>query len=365
VKALAGAGLLAIRRFRDYGAARAWLQQSMTLGRALGDTAGVAYALHLLMWMETNRGKSRSSIDESVALFRQVGDRCGLATSLCTLGMAIIIEDPGAATEVLAESLALSRELGDTWGLARALHYSGEVARFHGDDEGARALYEESLSLYRELEHRSSAAIVLHNIGCIAQRQGNLRQALACIAQALAEHVDYGDEQNVAYCLASIAGTAALLEQPKQAARLFGAADRLFERHGTSIWPVDKVDFERNRDIARTQLGGSAFAAAFAAGRELTIEHAIAEATTVRESPASSTGELTQHGGETDSEAGLTPRELEILRMMAHRATDREIADRLSISPRTVMHHVSHVLAKLGVGNRRDAATWAVEHEIA
>jgi DNA-binding NarL/FixJ family response regulator len=58
----------------------------------------------------------------------------------------------------------------------------------------------------------------------------------------------------------------------------------------------------------------------------------------------------------------LTPRELEVLRHLAWRATDREIADALSISPRTVMHHVSHILAKLCVENRRDAAALAVRH---
>jgi DNA-binding CsgD family transcriptional regulator len=53
---------------------------------------------------------------------------------------------------------------------------------------------------------------------------------------------------------------------------------------------------------------------------------------------------------------GLTTRELEVLRLIAVHATNREIAERLSISPRTVMHHVSHLLSKLGAANRRDAA---------
>jgi DNA-binding CsgD family transcriptional regulator len=62
---------------------------------------------------------------------------------------------------------------------------------------------------------------------------------------------------------------------------------------------------------------------------------------------------------------GLTPREREVLRLLAQRPTDREIADELSISPRTVMHHVSRILAKLGVASRRDVAAWAADHEIA
>lgn len=61
----------------------------------------------------------------------------------------------------------------------------------------------------------------------------------------------------------------------------------------------------------------------------------------------------------------LTPRELEVLRHLVWRATDREIADQLSISPRTVMHHVSHILAKLGVASRRDAGSLAVRYNLA
>ena len=59
---------------------------------------------------------------------------------------------------------------------------------------------------------------------------------------------------------------------------------------------------------------------------------------------------------------GLTPREREVLRLLVRRITDREIADELAISPRTVMHHVSRILAKLGVADRRAAA--AVEHRL-
>jgi DNA-binding NarL/FixJ family response regulator len=60
----------------------------------------------------------------------------------------------------------------------------------------------------------------------------------------------------------------------------------------------------------------------------------------------------------------LTPREREVLRHLAWRATDREIAESLSISPRTVMHHVSHVLGKLGAVNRRDAAILAAHNDV-
>ena len=56
---------------------------------------------------------------------------------------------------------------------------------------------------------------------------------------------------------------------------------------------------------------------------------------------------------------GLTPRQQKILGLMCEGLTDSEIATRLFISPRTVEGHVSQILGKLGVENRRDAAAMA------
>jgi DNA-binding CsgD family transcriptional regulator len=61
---------------------------------------------------------------------------------------------------------------------------------------------------------------------------------------------------------------------------------------------------------------------------------------------------------------GLTPREEEILGLLSQRLTDQEIAARLFLSPKTVGHHVSNILGKLGAANRRDAAARAVRHSL-
>jgi len=56
-----------------------------------------------------------------------------------------------------------------------------------------------------------------------------------------------------------------------------------------------------------------------------------------------------------ENPAGLTDRQVEILRMLADGATNAEIAARLVLSVRTVDHHVSAVLQTLGVPGRREA----------
>ena len=151
---------------------------------------------------------------------------------------------------------------------------------------------------------------------------------------------------------------AALLGCPERASRLFGTTDMLLDRLGISIWPVDEIDYNRHFDLARAALGEVAFDAEYAAGWEMPLEQAIAEAMAMAElAQAMAMDDALPIAGERPF--NLTPRERDVLRLLAMHATNREIANKLSISPRTVMHHVSQLLSKLGVSNRRDAAAMA------
>jgi DNA-binding NarL/FixJ family response regulator len=55
----------------------------------------------------------------------------------------------------------------------------------------------------------------------------------------------------------------------------------------------------------------------------------------------------------------LTPREIEVLRLMADGLTNNEIGKKLDISTGTVNHHVHHIIRKLRVSNRTQAVAWA------
>jgi DNA-binding CsgD family transcriptional regulator len=57
--------------------------------------------------------------------------------------------------------------------------------------------------------------------------------------------------------------------------------------------------------------------------------------------------------------AGLTERQAEVLQLLSEDLSNVEIADRLFVSPRTIEHHVSAVMAKLGAANREEAVTRA------
>ena len=62
--------------------------------------------------------------------------------------------------------------------------------------------------------------------------------------------------------------------------------------------------------------------------------------------------------------AGLSDREVEVLRLIARGASYRDVARELVISPRTAAHHVQHIYDKIGVSTRAGAAMFAMEHEL-
>ncbi len=60
--------------------------------------------------------------------------------------------------------------------------------------------------------------------------------------------------------------------------------------------------------------------------------------------------------------AGLSEREVEVLRLIATGASYKDVARELTISPRTAAHHVQHIYNKIGVSTRAAAAMFAMEH---
>jgi DNA-binding NarL/FixJ family response regulator len=65
-----------------------------------------------------------------------------------------------------------------------------------------------------------------------------------------------------------------------------------------------------------------------------------------------------------ENAARLTARELEVLRLVARRQTNAEIANHLFLSAKTVQHHVTAILGKLGATTRWEAATLAMQRRI-
>jgi DNA-binding NarL/FixJ family response regulator len=144
------------------------------------------------------------------------------------------------------------------------------------------------------------------------------------------------------------------------AAQLWGAADALRDALGVPIPPVELADYERSFSAARVHLGERAFAAAWAQGRSMTPEQALA-AQGQKPIPTPTTTMIPP----PTYPAGLTAREVEVLRLVAGGLTDVQVAEKLVLSPRTVHAHISSIYSKLGVTSRSAATRYAIEHHLA
>ncbi|NLE39004.1 MAG: response regulator transcription factor [Pirellulaceae bacterium] len=91
---------------------------------------------------------------------------------------------------------------------------------------------------------------------------------------------------------------------------------------------------------------------------------AVGESAWTRDELRRVTGALATPRLTADIEVPLTQRESEVLRQLAYGLTNKEIAQALHISYETVKEHVQHILRKIGVSDRTQAAVWAVRKEL-
>jgi tetratricopeptide (TPR) repeat protein len=144
-------------------------------------------------------------------------------------------------------------------------------------------LLEESLALFRDLGDKGGSAMSLRSLGRAATDQGDYRRAAALFDESLALSRDLGDNRDMAAGMEELAAVACAQEQPERAARLFGAAQALREAIGAPRPPADQPRYDRSVAAARAGLGEHAFTAAWAEGRALSVDQALAAARTATE----------------------------------------------------------------------------------
>jgi DNA-binding CsgD family transcriptional regulator len=238
--------------------------------------------------------------------------------------------------------------------VARVRAHLGIVAHWR-DDGAAEPLLHAALSAHRGLNDQMGSAIALHWLAIVAAHRGDYPQAVDLEREGMAAAGAAGAKEALLDGLAGLASVATGLGRMEAAARLLGVVGAHRERLGYTFERPEHERLDRAVRVAWDALGDAAFARAETAGRALTLEEAVVEATslapTAEPARPAPVGAAARHG--------LTAREVEVLRLLAQRRTDREIADELFISPKTAGFHVANILGKLGVANRREAAALA------
>jgi predicted ATPase/transposase/DNA-binding XRE family transcriptional regulator len=271
---------------RDVDVKVALLEESLALARAGGYKRTIITVLNNLGMLAREQGdSSRAAVfyKESLALCHELHNTFVGAWVLHGLGLVAM--DQGDLEQVMAlfeESLALHQEVGNRVGIAVALIHLGDAALWQGDYAQAATRYNESLIIFQELGDMPQCALVLRNQGHLALGQGNHEQAVALFQQSLALFREIKDNDGIARCLEGLASVAGAVGQPERAARLWGAAEVLWEpiivaHRRPSL--AERAAHARSMANARAQLDPAAFTAAWAKGRAMPLEHAIAEAT--------------------------------------------------------------------------------------
>lgn len=356
----------------DFVRAASLLEESLDISKALGDTISVAYAYFSLAGLANIRGQYSKGIalfEEALALFRQEGNKRGIALALLQLAELLFVSQ-GDATRIhpfLEEGLALCQEIGDKDGVALYDYYSAQVALNQGDVATARLLMEESLALYRNMGDRQRIARSLLGLAKLEARQGNYAAAQALYEESL-NLSRVGHALNIISALEGLAQTVAaqgtatdLRAHVLWAARLWGAAESLRAKLDVPLPPVERSEYERIIDAARRYLGQVDFSSAWAEGRNLSPEQVLSHS----DSPA---GRGKTAGGKIStslaSHGGLTPREIEVLRLLAQGLTDAQIAENLVITRRTVNWYLTSIYSKIHVSSRAAATRYALEHHL-
>jgi tetratricopeptide (TPR) repeat protein len=265
----------------DLARATALFEESLGLSQELERrySGGALFGLGWIAMEQGDFARASTLLEEQLTMARESGSKRNIAWGLRAVGiLAQRQEDLRRASMLLEEALGLFQEVEDRYGCAAILNSLGEIAVAQRDFARAIARYEECLALCRELEHKAHIADVLGKLGEVWNAQGNKIQARASLAESLALFQDIGARRGIASCLARFAGVASVQGYMMRAVRLSGAAEALRNVIGTRMEPDDRVQYERIVAAARTQLGESVFAQAWAEGHAMTLEQAIAYA---------------------------------------------------------------------------------------
>jgi DNA-binding CsgD family transcriptional regulator len=232
-----------------------------------------------------------------------------------------------------------------------------------GETEEAGSWFEQSVALHKELGHQAGLAWALSGLARVALAQRNSVAARHRYEECLVRARAIDDQELLITCLDGLAMVVSVQGEPAWAARLWGAAEVLRETIGAPLSPVEHAYSESAILDAHRQLGERAFAAAWAEGRRMTPDQALQAQLPKTVLPPSSSTTVAERMT-ISYPAGLTTRQVEVLRLVAQGMTNEQVAEQLVISPRTVDTHLTSIYSKIGVSSRSAATRYALEHHL-
>ncbi len=339
---------------------RRWLETALACSTVerTEPRAQVLISVGFFASMQGDLAPVHQHLEEGMTIAKECGTQHLIVDALIGLaGVAVLQRNPHRASTLLSEAQAIAYTIDDKYRIGVVFVHSGKVASAQQDHGRAQLLYEEGLAYLRQVGAEWDIVYALVEMAKMAQHQQDYERARTLFKESLKRWrtLDLLKWKGVADCLEGLAGVCMIQQQFTDAMRLFGMGETI----GKALSPLFRSSAVNTIATLRTQLDEATFAAAWAEGCSFTAEEAIAYALALPEIPIS-----VPISAIPTYPAGLTAREVEVLRLVAQGLSYTEIADKLVISHRTVNTHVTSIYSKLGVTGRAAATSFALEHHL-
>ena len=352
--------------------------EALVLARKQGDHLNLLLALILrgeaLMQERRDYAQAQACLEEALPKVRVLGERPTLAWALLSLGrLALYQQDAPQAIIWFEESLIQCRAMGEKIMTSVVLTLLAQAESSAGHAARARTLLEESLALFQALGHTLGIAQTFSLLGRLAVQEGELSQAEAFLTDSTRLASEVGDRRNVARSRLLLAGLDALRGE-------YAAARLRYEEGLATALELGHTNYTasglKGLGCVAAALGLLTWAAMLWGAAEPLHESrsvAIPQALASPEAFAPQIPQLAQAAQgsaptpptrHSSSPAGLTAREMEVLRLVARGLSDTQVAEQLVISSRTVNWHLTSIYSKLGVSSRSAATRYALDHAL-
>ena len=319
--------------------------------KALSDAAAIDN------WLD-DQTRADALYERAMPLHEALDDWTSIVGIVRALGnVAIDRGNLDRAESLLVRARHLGRQHGVAWETAAATNLLGVVAFARGNYPAAITAHIEAATGWRELGDHGHVLTALVGLGLSTLAYGQLTRATEALAEVIDRTAGGEDDATLGSGLLGAGGLAVAAGDPERGTALLSVAAAIRQRSGT---PLRAATQERHDGVlaqARTELGATRFADAWAAGQLLPLPEAIASARAIFTTVSTPAARL-------PDQRGLTRRQRDVLRLLAEGRSDREIAATLFISRRSASQHVSAILGKLGVSSRTAAAAVALRDRL-
>jgi non-specific serine/threonine protein kinase len=303
----------------DYDACAALGEESLRIGTAARDVEVVGWALTMVAvprFRDGDLAGAKEQVEAALSLARLMHlDQVEMTARNTLSPILIAAGEIDRAIEIGEQDVALSEERGESWRRGYQLDFLARAYWLRGEREKAEALARE-------------AAVCKHAVD---------------------------DRNGLTMALETLASMAADCGRHERAGILLGFAQRVRDSSSLTLIELYRQQHERSVSTIIRAIGQKSVDAAYARGRAMTIDEGVAFA--VDDKPAPKPAPPVK----SPSDTVLSRRQLEIARLIAEDLTNRQIADRLFLSERTVETHITNILNKLGLNSRVQLSRWIDE----